>query len=529
MREVFNDLTDFATRVPFAKYPDDEFKKLTDCLATAGPSLYPTASDAAWTGWTQFGINGGGPDDPWSVNNTAEWMEYDPRNLTYKGHRIPIIEPCNTVSNLAYYRIIPDICTNRAKIGMSDAYVNAIIQGFATLGMGSSFMHGSRTQLGDAFDNIPIGVIAYNQFQLMTESLKPGANGTVSILHELSPSPRAYDGRVLAMKLHTIPLHFELNDWKSALKKLDQPDYFFTFGAIAINALTLIFPDAISDKIIHTVMPWFDFSPEAQAFLVDSFVPTIRSATSNLHLTIKEKTTLLSKGAGTVIKLLYAFAWQEHFFKYGLLYDATWNVFGALLIPAMNSLANKLTGFEHPDSSIQKSEAIYPGQEWCRVKHTAPHAKWHEESANGFMDLGYLANDVKILIDTAQAREASRRTSLRHSNGRRFDGTDDSSEVFLTVDVIDSWVAEMKAQPWSEGYLVTQAFALAVKDIVSDMDKCENGVTDGTITREDIGCYLTGISSAGDFMQKLYEDIQSYYKRGLSQVHNTPNSNPLLV
>lgn len=173
------------------------------------------------------------------------------------------------------------------------------------------------------------------------------------------------------------------------------------------------------------------------------------------------------------------------------------------------------------------SEAIYPGQEWCRVKHTAPHAKWHDESANGLMDLGYLANEVKVVVDNAQAREASR--GLRHSNGRRFDNNDDGAEVFLTVDVVDSWAAEMKAQPWSEAYVVTQAFAHVVKDITSDMDKCTNGVADGSITWQDVGCYLSSISSAADFVQKLFEGIHSRYKLGLSQVRSTPNSKPLLV
>ena len=67
---------------------------------------------------------------------------------------------------------------------------------------------------------------------------------------------------------------------------------------------------------------------------------------------------------GTLIKLLYAFMWQEGIFKYGVLYEPAWNVFGALLIPAVNSLSNKLTGFDHPDASIQASDAIYPGQEY---------------------------------------------------------------------------------------------------------------------------------------------------------------------
>lgn len=521
MREVFDDFTDFATRIPFAKYPDKIFRRITDCMKTAGPTLYPLASDAAWTGWTQYGIQGGQPDDPWSVNNSAPWMEYDPRNLTYDGHGIPVIEPCNTLSNLAYYRIIPDICAKRGTLAMDDGYINAIIQGFATLGMGSSFFHGSRTHLGYTLDNVPISVIAYQHFQLMTSSLKPGANDTDSVLHELSTSPRAYNGRALATKLHNIPIEFGLGDWLSRLNALDQPQYFLTFGAIIINGLTLFAPDSVSDEIIKLASSLFKLSPKVTAFLEDSFVPTIRGSMANIQLTLAEKATVVSKGVGTLVKLLYAYFWQECQFKYGILYNPTWNVFGALLIPAVNALSNKLTGFEHPDASIQMSEDIYPGQEWCRVKHTSPHAKWHEQSANGLMDLGYFADAVKTIIDTAQVRQASRTNNVRTDSV--------GSEVVFTTAVFDEWASEMQALPWSERYIVTQAFVHAVNDIVVDMDQCSTSVVDGSITWDDLACYLASIHSAADFVEKLFREISTHHDLAVSQVQRTPAGRLVVV
>jgi len=252
MREAFDSLTRFGTRLP-GKYPEDKWTAITACMATAGDTLYPTASDAAWDGWTSFGISGGTPEDPWTDHNpSCGFNENDPRNLTFRGHQFPIIEPCNTVSNLAYYRILPDLCNVRHNLTMSDEYANALINGFATLGMGSSFMHGSRTHLGGTFDNVPIAVIAYQYQQLMTDSLKNSVNS--SVLHEISPTPRAYDGRVLANKLITIPLDFEIPDWNEALQELDVPDYFFTFACIIVNGLTLILPEAVEDEVINVAI-----------------------------------------------------------------------------------------------------------------------------------------------------------------------------------------------------------------------------------------------------------------------------------
>jgi len=517
MREVFDDLTQFGVQLPLIRYPSKTFDEITFCMSTAGDTLYPSASDASWTGWTQFGINRGQPGDPWSLDNSAPWMEYDPRNLTFQKNKIPIIEPCNTVSNLAYYRIIPDLCANRDKLTMDDGYVNAMIQGFATLGMGSSFMHGSRTSLGGAFDNIPISVIAYQYFQLMTDSLT-AKNGTHSVLHELSESPRAYDGRVLATKLHTIPLEHELNDWHTALNKLDRPQYYFTFGAIIINALTLLAPPAVNDVLIPPLMSAFGLSDEVQKFLLNTFIPTIRDATADINLSLKQRGELVSKFAGTLVKLLYAFMWQEQVVKYNAIYDPTWNLFGALLMPALNALSNSLTGFYHADASIQMAgEGIYGGQHYCRVKATAPHAKWHEVSANGLMDLGYMADAVKVQIDAAKKAAASSGDDIH------------GSEVFMTTDIIDSWAADLKAEDWTEGYLVQNAFALVVKGIAKDMDKCTTGQADGSITWDELACYVGGIKSSADFIDKLFQSIQSHYKPTLSQVHSTPFANPVFV
>jgi len=518
MRDAFDSLTRFGVQLPFWRYSDDQFNAITTCMATAGSKLYPSGSDAAWTGWTDFGINGGQPGDVWSVNNSAAWMEYDPRDLSYHGHKFKIIEPCNTVSNLAYYRIVPELCAKRSELAMGDDYVDAIIQGFATLGMGSSFMHGSRTSLGGTFDNAPISVIAYQYFQLMTSSLKPSGNGSSSVLHELSVTPRAYNGRELATKIHTIPLEYELNDWHGALNALDRPQYFFTFGAIIIQALTLIAPDAINDKLIPPLMSAFGLSAEVQEFLTDIFIPTVRGATKDLHLTLGEKAALVPKFLGTLVKLLYAFIWQEQTFVYKGMYDATWNLFGKILIPTVNSLANKLTGFDHPDASIQAGDDIYPGQAYCGVKSTAPHAKWHEMSANGLMDLAYLADVVKSTIDTAQARGSA--SSL---------DADGSNVVILTTDVVDEWVAEIAAESWSEGYLTRQAFGLVVKNIAKSADKCTTGESDGSITWDDLTCYLTSIDSATGFIESLFKSIFGLQQNGLGQVHATPDAKPVFV
>jgi len=496
MREAFDALTQFSNHNSWVKYPGDFFGAITNCLATAGNSLYPAASNAAWKGWTQYGIDGGAPGDSWNVNNTAGWKEYNPRNLTYDGHEITVIEPCNMISNLAYYRIVPDMCANRGELRMGDDRVNAIIQGFATLGMGSSLYHASRTDLGDLFDNTPIGVISYTYQQLMTGSLTPVGNATKTVLQDLSTIPRQDDAIELAWKLHTIPLEQGLHEWRAAVRGLDVPGYYMTFAAIVINCLSLIAPDAINDKLIPLAMSVFGISHLDQKFLMQTYLPALRGALAGVPMTFEERAALVPKMLGTLMKLLYAFIWQEHLVRYGALYNPVWNLCGALLIPSVNSLCNKLTGFGHADFTIQHSTDVYPAHSYCKIKATAPHAKWHEQSANGLMDLAYLADTVRSAIDDAQARSPSVSSA-----------GPSSTDVVLTADIIDSWLAEIEDEKRSEASTTRRVFAEVVRDIATSMDGCTSGEADGTINWEELTCYVSGVGSFTGFIDDLFAGL----------------------
>jgi hypothetical protein len=499
MREAFDALTRFGKQLPLVKYPEDKWTAITECMATAGPTLWPTASDAAWDGWTQFGITGGTADDPWTDHNpSCGFNENDPRNLTFQGHKFPIIEPCNTVSNLAYYRIVPDLCNMRQNLTMSDEYATALISGFATLGMGSSFMHGSRTHLGSTFDNVPIAVIAYQYQQLMTDSLKVGANGTDSILHEISATPRAYDGRTLANKLITVPLDFEIADWNEALQELDVPDYFFTFSTIIVNGLTLILPDAVADEVINIAIALFStmLPPDVKDFLTNKYLPNVRGAMDQFQLTLKEKEALVPVIAGTIMKLLWAFVWQEQTFLYPFIFDAKWNLIGNLLTPPLFALANKLTKFPHDDLDYQKQKDIYPGQAHCNIKAAAPHAKWHDISATGLMDMAFMSDYVRQAIDIAQARgPPSYATS--------------ADEVFIKTDIFDEWAAESAAENAADDW-TSAGLVAVVKDIVNEADSCSTGVADGSITYEDLACFLRSVDSYASFIKRVYDGVSAY-------------------
>ena len=52
-------------------------------------------------------------------------------------------------------------------------------------------------------------------------------------------------------------------------------------------------------------------SEEEQTFFLDLYLPTMAELTQSVELSLVEKAQLLENTIGTVIKLFFAFLWQE--------------------------------------------------------------------------------------------------------------------------------------------------------------------------------------------------------------------------
>jgi len=138
-------------------------------------------------------------------------------------------------------------------------------------------------------------------------------------------------------------------------------------------------------------------------FLIKTYTPALRNLTRDVHLTMFEKLGLGLRVAGTGLKLLYAFAWQEQIIKAGYLNDHEVNDIGGVAMPYVNMLCNALNGFKHSDHEVQSCKNVYPGDDTCRTG-PSPHAKWHEMSANGLLDLILLADDINGMLSQKLGR-----------------------------------------------------------------------------------------------------------------------------
>lgn len=99
---------------------------------------------------------------------------------------------------------------------------------------------------------------------------------------------------------------------------------------------------------------------------------------------------------GTVIKIGYAFVFQQQFGYIPGTETKPALYIGGHSIPVVNFIADILTGFEQTDHDVNNSKNLYPGQKHC--KYDQGHSIWHEQSANGIVDIMYLCDFVNSLV-----------------------------------------------------------------------------------------------------------------------------------
>ena len=164
-----------------------------------------------------------------------------------------------------------------------------------------------------------------------------------------------------------------------------------------------LLPPTLSDKLVSLICKALlgFLGPGGQQidnFLLHKYSPAFRNLTSAVKLSTFERLGLFLRVGGTGVKLLWAFVWQERVTQGDrYLNDADVNELGGLAMPYVNMLANAMTGFKHTDGEVQHCKDVYPGDQQCRVG-PSPHAKWHEASGNGLLDLILLADDFNGLL-----------------------------------------------------------------------------------------------------------------------------------
>jgi len=82
-----------------------------------------------------------------------------------------------------------------------------------------------------------------------------------------------------------------------------------------------------------------------------------------------------------------------------MLWTPTGLMMGNYLMPMFNAWADSISGFSPSDHAMKEATDVYPGDSYCRL-HQA-HSIWHEESANGLLEVVFLADYINHVLTLA--------------------------------------------------------------------------------------------------------------------------------
>ena len=284
-------------------------------------------------------------------------------------------------------RLVVEMCTQHAWTYPTET-VTKIAESFAILTFGSSFFHGSETELGKNQDVKSNDLMAYVIHQAAVENIPYDP-----IIHDLSYTPRELSGKDIVDVWLDMFENTPVEEWKHESEIFGiLPSLPRSFAGIFGYVLSLVTDLETSISVGSAFLDLLGVSPEDKLFFLEDYLPLMKNVTENVSISLIEKTELLENAAGTVLKLLYAFVWQEETLDLGeAIFTPEENAFGAALLPHINAYGNNLTTWDLYLEDVQHG-ASYPGSAWCN--DLIPHAKWHAQTAASLGDVARLMDEV---------------------------------------------------------------------------------------------------------------------------------------
>lgn len=219
------------------------------------------------------------------------------------------------------------------------------------------------------------------------------------VLRDLQVTPRTKTGFQTSKELTEWLSTKPATEWGRYLADLDiELDFFPIFGAILTVTFGLGFPWFVCQFLITTLGNLL-LEPATADFIINHYMPAFKEAIKGLKLSLKDKEEIVFKFVGTILKILYAFLYQEIYVHVPFLYKTIPMAINAELMPFVNGVASKVSGFPQTDKYVTSSKDVYPGDDKCRSY--SPHAVWHEESGNGFLEIVLLSDFINGVLTKA--------------------------------------------------------------------------------------------------------------------------------
>ena len=217
-----------------------------------------------------------------------------------------IFEECNFASNFAYYNLM---YKTTSLVWMPEDAKKALGQASAGLALGSSFFHGSHTNLGQTLDNMMIKIIAFILYETYINKLQLPDQTPDIIMTLKQEARRERTGVQMAQGITDMYRNEPVENWNQILQALDVPRYEITFGAI-IMTMSAHAKKSLMGSWTNTILLQILPMENTDKDFLKEFGPLItRALQDRAHYDIEEPDVFNKMTAG--LKLMLAFVFQE--------------------------------------------------------------------------------------------------------------------------------------------------------------------------------------------------------------------------
>lgn len=297
-----------------SKFDADVYDRFIKCFKKFNDTLLYESQLSAWKGIADYwetrdeNVDYFGDPDPWFQESPFQ-EAYTRSNQFFRHNNLVVMEPCNYVSNIAYYHGVLKLCDYAEDWSVEPQLQYDAVKAVSLMAVGSVFMHSSFTSVGSMLDKHMIGVIAYLSYQMSMMNIP---NKSV-MLQGLQLEERSKNITMVLDNLTRTIRDEPVKEWGRVLDTEDYPrDYYQSFAAITVNLFAFTLPPWLSTLLL-TVMAEVllrNFH-EQRKWLLNDYLPAILEALKDLQVPIGERINLSLQLAGVLLKLFYAFCYQE--------------------------------------------------------------------------------------------------------------------------------------------------------------------------------------------------------------------------
>merc|ERR1719203_1152997 len=372
-----------------ADWPEHQKQQLYFATETVGKtidgSIDATVVAEGWWTWLFEYSQVQASSDPWGdwerlweeARDFQPFPTLDMSPMGRSGQTMQVLEPCNTLSNLAYQEAA--VWMTCKVYSFTQEETASLQSAFTSLAAGSAFLHASGTSTGGRADTFTMDWLMLQQYQIMVKQVVADAGSGLSaeernaILYFGRNVGPATDIAKNLTRLFSQKYDHAL--WNQTVRSFDIPAYEMPIAGIVSFVLWSLegkFPipglDSLLQQLIDALMDLFNL-PDVE-FLRNVYTPAVKKVLSLSNLRLTAVLPVLETFLKFLVTFVEALVFQEKQIPVPKPIRDVWGFFDQL-------------GFSSDLLADMKITWEYYNGFNCRAR--SDHTTWHEKASYGLI------------------------------------------------------------------------------------------------------------------------------------------------